>query len=292
VGYFNSLRLLSAAELQIHADVQERLKQLAKRQETQYRQVENLAELTSRVPSSEIPSVLEHLFVGHSEGDAVDVVLATNMISVGVDVDRLGLMAVMGQPQATAEYIQATSRVGRRDPGLVVTMFNSARSRDRSHYEDFTSYHSALYRQVEATSVTPFSARARDRALHAVLVGLVRLLHPPARPNNAAANVEGFLDAVHHARHRILERVADIEPEQHRNTERELVEFIDHWRGLAGINPDLRYEAPHRPPGTPPRQPDIALLGSYGSDADLTESEPTMWSLRDVDVESGIFLEG
>jgi len=79
-----------------------------------------------------------------------------------------------GQPQATSEYIQSTSRVGRKRPGLVVTLFNSGRSRDRSHYESFAAYHSALYRQVESTSVTPFSARARDRGLHAVLIALAR----------------------------------------------------------------------------------------------------------------------
>ena len=106
--------------------------------------------------------------------DTLDVILATNMISVGVDIDRLGLMAVMGQPQSTSEYIQSTSRVGRRYPGLVVTIYNAARSRDRSHYEAFLTYHSALYRRSSPTSVTPFSPRARDRGLHAVLVAWAR----------------------------------------------------------------------------------------------------------------------
>ncbi|UUZ59601.1 helicase-related protein [Nocardioides sp. B-3] len=89
-----------------------------------------------------------------------DTVLATNMISVGVDVDRLGLMVVSGQPQTTSEYIRATSRVGRRHPGLVVTLFNSGRSQDLSHYEAFTTYHRSIYQQVEATGATPFAPRA------------------------------------------------------------------------------------------------------------------------------------
>jgi ATP-dependent helicase YprA (DUF1998 family) len=97
--------------------------------------------------------------VEYPDDYALDVILATNMISVGVDIDRLGLMVVMGQPQATSEYIQATSRVGRKWPGLVVVLFNSSRSRDRSHYEAFPAYHAALYRQVESTSLTPFSSR-------------------------------------------------------------------------------------------------------------------------------------
>ena len=59
-------------------------------------------------------------------------------------------------------------------PGLVVTVYNSGRSRDLSHYEKFAAYHRTLYRHVEATGATPFAPRARDRALHAVLVALAR----------------------------------------------------------------------------------------------------------------------
>jgi hypothetical protein len=96
------------------------------------------------------------------------------MLSVGVDIPRLSLMVMNGQPKTTAEYIQATSRIGRRHPGLVVTIYNWARPRDISHYEAFRSYHQALYRHVEGVTVTPFSSRAQDRALHAVLVALLR----------------------------------------------------------------------------------------------------------------------
>lgn len=155
VGYFNSLRLLAAAELQVHDDVEAYLEYLAARDGVPKRIIREQTELTSRANSSEIPTRLKQIEQRLPHEETVDVLLATNMISVGVDVDRLGLMAVMGQPQTTAEYIQATSRVGRSHPGLVAVMLNSARSRDRSHYENFLPFHSALYREVESTSVTP-----------------------------------------------------------------------------------------------------------------------------------------
>ncbi len=104
----------------------------------------------------------------------LDVVLASSMISVGLDIDRLGLMVVTGQPKTTSEYIQATSRVGRAYPGLVVTCLNVMRPRDRSHYERFVSYHESFYRDVEATSVTPYSGQALDRGLVGTLLSMIR----------------------------------------------------------------------------------------------------------------------
>ncbi|MGY1455546.1 helicase-related protein [Streptomyces sp. SS8] len=290
VGYFNSLRLLAAAELQVHADVNERLKTHAQRDGGEVPREVVPKELTSRVPSSEIPDRLGELAHTLGSGAAVDVVLATNMISVGVDIDRLGLMAVLGQPQTTAEYIQATSRVGRRHPGLVVTLFNSARSRDLSHYEDFVPYHSALYKQVESTSVTPYSARARDRALHAVFVGLARLMLPIARPNRAAANMSAFEQDLHELRAALVVRVNRIEKEEADATDMELREFISHWRRLAEENDRLLYEAPYTYSPNPDRDPDTALLRTH-SDLDLEEARDTLWSLRDVDVESDLYLE-
>lgn len=291
VGYFNSLRLLAAAELQVNDDVHDQLKVLAERIGTDPRPAELLTELTSRVSSSEIPTRLNDLKRALPDEATLDTVLATNMISVGVDVDRLGLMVVMGQPQTTAEYIQATSRVGRMYPGLVVTLFNSARSRDRSHYENFTFYHSALYRQVESTSVTPFSARARDRALHSVLVGLVRLSRPEARSNRAAGSVELFVDRLTALSEDILTRVKGIAPDEYDDTAVELENIIQQWRRLAAGNPQLVYEAPPRKPYGPARKADTALLRAFGSAEDLTMAYPTLWSLRDVDVESDLYLE-
>src|SRR5258708_7196486 len=121
----------------------------------------------------------------------IDVLLATNMISVGVDVKRLGLMVVTGQPKTTPEYIQATSRVGRNAPGLVCVVFNWSRPRDLSHYEQFEHYHATFYQQVEALSVTPFAPRALDRGLAALLVRYVRLLGPAFNENSQAGHVTG-----------------------------------------------------------------------------------------------------
>jgi hypothetical protein len=163
-----------------------------------------LEELTSRRSGGDIPKILDRLEIGFSKADEqrraqlrkqgqkddipdpLDVVLATNMISVGVDVDRLSLMAVAGQPKTTAEYIQATSRVGRQFPGLVVTLFNWARPRDLSHYERFEHYHATFYKQVEALSVTPFAPRALDRGLSGILVALVRLTAEDLNENGRA----------------------------------------------------------------------------------------------------------
>ena len=180
VAYFNSLRELGGAHVLMLDDVRRQIAFLAGRMRIEARTMEQLPlELSSRVPSRGIPEVLGKLNRSLGSGDVFDgqppdAVLASNMISVGVDVPRLGVMAVAGQPKSTAEYIQATSRVGRGLPGLVVTLYNCGRPRDLSHFEHFVAYHSAMYRAVEATSVTPWAPRARDKALHAVLSALVR----------------------------------------------------------------------------------------------------------------------
>lgn len=198
VGYFNALRELGGARRIVDDDVSNRLRR-TDRKGLSRRKRPLLRELTSRIGSGDIPDILDQLSVVH-DPDApktgprpIDVLLATNMISVGVDVPRLGLLVAVGQPKATAEYIQATSRVGRdsRGPGLVVTVYNWARPRDLSHYEAFEQYHATFYRHVEGLSVTPFAARALDRGLTGLLISLVRQQRPQWNPNRAAQLVDG-----------------------------------------------------------------------------------------------------
>ncbi|MFD4597887.1 helicase-related protein [Streptomyces sp. NPDC058464] len=286
VGYFNSLRVLSAAELQVHDDVVAYLELLAEREGVKVRSVANYSELTSRIDASEIPTRLKGIEKRLPDDDTVDVLLATNMIAVGVDVDRLGLMAVMGQPQTTAEYIQATSRVGRAHPGLVAVMLNSTRSRDRSHYESFQHFHSALYREVESTSVTPFSARARDRGLHAVIVALARIMIPAARPNEGAGQVESY-EGVLRGRIKsiLLERVEAVTKEETDAVSRAFDEFVDWWCEEAEIDNNLLFE-PQRGNRAP------SVLKAYDDESQDAEAYPTLWSLRDVDAETALFMEG
>jgi hypothetical protein len=285
VGYFNSLRVLGGARLQVQDDVTARIALLAREAATKARTTENVVELTSRERSADIPRRLKEMAIEHPDPGALDVILATNMISVGVDIDRLGLMVVMGQPQSTSEYIQSTSRVGRRYPGLVVALFNAAKSRDRSHYEAFVSYHSALYRQVESTSVTPFSSRARDRGLHAVLVALARHLIAPLLKNAGAGNIETQLANVAPIRAKILDRVSRVAPEELPAVEAELNEILEHWRQRAQDIPGLVFSNE--------AHPDLALLvDAARDDVEPDTALPTLWSLRDVDRASGLYIVG
>ncbi|MBI9019021.1 MAG: helicase [Phycisphaerae bacterium] len=205
VGYFNSLRELGGMRRLAEDDVQTRAYKVQmseiSRPGLSQRAIRNVDELTSRVSSKEIPKKLDQLEVKFNatlengkyvskweKGDtrAVDIILATNMLSVGVDVNRLGIMAVNGQPKNTAEYIQATSRVGRSFPGLVCTVLTWSRPRDLSHYETFEHYHATFYKHVEAQSVTPFAPRALDRGLTGTMVSMMRLGNTLLNPNLGA----------------------------------------------------------------------------------------------------------
>ena len=285
MSYFNSLRELGHAATLIRADITDYLNAMWDRLEIRpydgidtRRFINADRELTSRIQSTEIPEVLQQLFVkwdGTKETLPIDVCLATNMIQVGLDVPRLGLMTVVGQPKTTSEYIQATSRVGRSRPGLVVTVYNPSKPRDRSHFEHFRSYHQSIYRWVEPTSVTPFAVPVRDRALHALAVTLVRYLGgegartwpQPWKPiENLAPRAIQL----------ITDRVARIDPGERDATRRQLEEIFADWRR----NPPPRY-GDFKPPS-----PDTPLMYPNGTQKLAEWSEPTYptpSSMRNVD---------
>jgi len=199
LGYFNSLRELGGARRLIEDEVRTQLTGRGGRRRvgeaTGLFRDRTIAyepvELTSRVTTDKVSEAKRRLERPFKEKDHVDVAIATNMISVGLDITRLGLMVCFGQPKTSSEYIQATSRVGRDDrrPGLVVTIFNIHRPRDRSHYERFAAFHESFYRSVEATSVTPFSPRALDRGLAGTLIALARQGHLPLTPPRGATEI-------------------------------------------------------------------------------------------------------
>lgn len=284
VGYFNSLRVLGGARMQVQDDVREQLPLVAGDEGPRDLEPDNRIELTSRESSADIPSHLARMEIRLPDPDTLDVILATNMISVGVDIDRLGLMAMMGQPQSASEYIQATSRVGRAYPGLVVTLLNAARSRDRSHYEAFKTFHSALYRQVESTSVTPFSPRSRDRGLHAVLIALARITIPDLADNGSAGQVGAHRGELDLLIERILERVRSIEPEAEQASRAQLERTLTEWESRAAQVSDLRYS------GFRDTLDHALLISAADADKAQLNMFSTLWSLRDVDQESNLYL--
>ena len=243
VGYFNSIRELGGAVRLLQDDIPDRIKRIKKKYGmNKQRFLNRREEITSRMSSYEIPKKLEQLETRFESKECLDTAIATNMIAVGMDVDRLGLMVVTGQPKQNSEYIQATSRIGRTYPGLVVTLYNPYRPRDLSHYENFMGYHSQMYRFVEGTTATPFSARARDRVLHAVIIAAIRLRYPEMANNADAENIaalsEQQIDAVKEI---IIDRLNIIKPSAKADAEIEIDTFIDNWKFLASREKRLRY---------------------------------------------------
>lgn len=239
VCYFNSIRELGNSLTQLEDDVKGRYEYLRDTKFKIINEMKNVkypsyfTELTSRKSSDEVAEILARLEYSICDNDnmenVLDCVASTNMISVGVDVGRLGTMIVAGQPKTNSEYIQASSRVGRSNPDLVVTLYNANRSRDRSHYEQFLKYHSGMYRYVEATSLTPFSDQAVLKGVHAVFVTLCRYLDYKLQPNEGTKNFDSDSAIVQKAKSIILNRVRSVDPGAVSLVEKRLNEFINYW---------------------------------------------------------------
>ena len=211
----------------------------------------------------------------------MDICLATNMISVGLDVTRLGLMTVAGQPKTTSEYIQATSRVGRDGdlaPGIVFVLYRPSRPRDKSHYEHFREYHSKLYCSVEPTSVTPFSAPVRDRALHAIMIGMMRL-ELDSNYNKGKPRIPDS-DMLNHIRNVITDRVDAIDPEELNAALERFDWVINHWEDYRPDRWDPRYNPDYSYAN------DVPLMYSAGSHKNSAWGNAgieTPTSMRNVD---------
>lgn len=302
MGYYNSIRELGQAATWIRADIDQHLDVMYKRRfddkryssKEEYRKNRRYIwrdeELTSRISGSEVTASLANLGTsyparpdadGRIKEHPIDICLATNMISVGLDVSRLGLMTVAGQPKTTSEYIQATSRVGRNAknaPGIVFVLYRPGRPRDKSYYEQFKSYHSRIYCNVEPTSVTPFSAPVRERALHAIMIGMMRLESdnkfnedPPKYPETA------LIDRVQNI---IGNRVEHIDSGELDATLSGMELFMQHWEDWnpqkwePAKNLDLSYADP---------VPLMYCAGTHRPEAWDEQGIETPMSMRNVD---------
>ena len=306
LGYFNTIKELGITRRLLEEEVTSLLTTYDQRRrlnETSPRYARRKIaneplELTSRVPTSEVSTTKARLELSfENEKQRVDTALATNMISVGLDISRLGLMVMLGQPKTTAEYIQASSRVGRDDqrPGLVVVLLNPNRPRDRSHYERFRYWHSVFYRDVEATSVTPWSSRALQRGLPAITVALARHLSPELSWARDAGNA----DAIDAIQAEVAQRLGDrarrsapnkaLSEHTEADVRQRVMNLLDKWIRIARDNGGLlqygREAGEVAPLLHTPLDPDLKELKA------MEQEFLANWSLRDVEPSAALIRQ-
>ena len=226
IGYYGTTRELGQAATWADSDIKERLFQKYKGCDGKLsRYLNRFVELTGRIDATEVRDGLEDLKVSYPNKKAIDLCLATNMISVGLDVSRLGVMVIAGQPKETSEYIQASSRIGRGDAkGMVFVMYGTQRPRDRSHYENFKNYHESFYQHVEPSSITAFCPQVRDRAMAGTVIGMYRSDQGPDHGYNCPAS-----DSIEHIKQVVLDRIGVVDPSEVEDASRQIDELVDHW---------------------------------------------------------------
>lgn len=301
-AYYNSLRDLGKAATMVDDDVKDFMKRMCYRLKSnaEVRKIGTADELTSRVSTTQLNQTLDKLeknkystenMQKHVPPYPCNVLLATNMISVGIDVARLNVMLLVGQPKLTSEYIQASSRVGREFPGVAFTMYDGGKSRDRSHYEQFRPYHESFYRHVEPTGATPFSAPARKRALHAVLIAYIRLSVKGLGQENDAVKFRSdeYEATVKSICEYLINRCIDVNRRINPNMKdesaelrQEMKEILDKWEDLAKNAADI-FCYGKKFMVTGPDAPGERLMKTFGAYRDDPAFE-TMTSMRNVDV--------
>ena len=292
VLYFNSLRELGGSISLVEDDVRKTLQVIKDRRSEKERDIKLIQELTSRRSSIEIKETLRVLDKNLTDQNHVDVLLATNMLSVGVDIPRLGLMIVNGYPKTTAEYIQSTSRVGRKNPGLVLTLFNNNKVRDKSIFESFLPVHSTLYKSVEVSSVTPFAPRSRDKSLHAPIVALYKIFY--GKEAKIRINEQIAKKIILEIINPLYERILKIDPKEAENSKKEALLFIESWLKRSKSPKKLYFWNPKFPKNSLlisaeqfATRPSRIIQGGYERDNTLEEPVgqpfPTPNSMRDVE---------
>lgn len=301
-AYFNSLKDLGKASTLVDDDVKDFIVRMANRMFGFRRLIVQSDELTSRVTTTTLNETLDKLekleyskLNMENHRYASSVLLATNMISVGIDVARLNVMLMVGQPKLTSEYIQASSRIGRSYPGVVFIQFDATKSRDRSHYERFKPYHESFYRFVEPTGATPFSKPARNRALHAVLTSLLRYRDLVALLEDRDAiqfDEEYYADQIKAIKETVINRVRNINvradnglKDDISDIEAEIDEFFHKWQKK--VSDSLEKEIPfgfgYKYIVAPFSGKEQRLLKQYNSSG-KDDSYETLTSMRNVDI--------
>ncbi len=287
VIYHNSKKELSKTNTMASDDIPNRLKFITKDESKMREEPLKVVELSGNQTGDEMTTILEKMAitVNSDPDDVIDILPCTNVISVGVDVSRLGLMMMHGQPKTTSEYIQASSRVGRDVvPGIVVTVYPSANPRNRSHYENFIPYHRALYRYVEPTSVTPYAAPARDRALHAALVILMRHAGDIGEEKDVCL-FKPEQEKTQKLIEKLIERMQLADPTEAKGIDSDMRLRITEWTNKIEEHGErLRYN--NRMAGN--------QFGTLLSSFEETRPDgwPTLHSMRGVDAEIEIVIDG
>lgn len=197
ISYFNSLKEVGKTQSQVQTYILKELRRVFSRVVRPQKLMQPIytygpiqeSELTGRLSGEEVKNELKRVetkwnaknrFANIQNNELVrgkvppEFVVATNMISVGIDVSRFNTIIMNSMPRNTAEYIQASSRVARNDYGLVLTVHHPFRARDISHYEKFIEFHEKMYSYVEPISITPFTQKAVERYMGLYLATMIR----------------------------------------------------------------------------------------------------------------------
>jgi len=279
LSFFNSLRELGGALTLLQTDIPSYLNQIRKKHNITdkklTRWLNGFLELTSRLDSGEVSDVIDKMKEGYGKNN-IDVCLASSIIEVGVDIDRLSLITVVGQPKNTAQYIQVTGRIGRNwkeRPGLVVSLYKAGISRDKSHFEHFREYHENLYAKVEPTSVTPFSDPCINRALFGLIIGYLRQTHP----NDIAESpihVNNYSDSLNRFKSIILNRVRIVDSKQLDVIEEAFDECVHRIENLGATNWEKKEDGGYFL---------MYQAGSHISQLFSSTARPVQMSMRSVD---------